>query len=183
MAIEKWQVPRIEDVKNEINHYIKDINRVNAISSTLSKAVEMHNGKCWNNKIKKSIEEKVRETYNSAYLYTFWDNGKFVVTINLHIPYALKRVYKADDEKLYTQAGNFRINAQEWQEQARSYSQKCTDYIKKLEADKKNLEDVVGKYGKLLDDAMHVAGSLQPETRNSIRGVNLFRPPFPRLFE
>lgn len=182
MAIEKWQVPRIEDVKNEIGHYIKDIGMVNAISLTLSRAVEMYNGKCWNSKIEKKIEEKVRETYNSAYLCTFWDNGKFVVTINLHIPYALKRVYVADDEKLYTQAGNFRINAQEWQKQANSYSQKCTDYIKKLEADKENLEDVVSKYNKSLDDTIHLANSLQSETRDSICGAGLFHSPIPRLF-
>lgn len=185
MAIEKWQVSRIEDVKNEIGHYIKDISRVDAISLTLSKAVEMYDGKCWNKKIEKSIEEKVKSTYNFVYLCGLWDNGKFYIVpsfLGMHIPYALIRAYVANDEKLYTQAGNFRINAQEWQEQARSYSQKCADYIKKLEADKENLEDVVNKYNKLLDDAIHVAESLQSETRDSICGARLFYSPIPRLF-
>lgn len=185
MAIEKWQVSRIEDVKDEIDHYIKDIGRVNAISLTLSKAVEMYNGKCWNKKIEKKIEGKVKETYNFVHLCVLWDNGKFYIVpsfLGMHIPYALKRVYVADDEKLYTQAGNFRINAQEWQEQASIYSQKCADYIKKIEADKENLEDVVSKYNKLLDDAIHVANSLQLETRDSIRGARLFFLPIPRLF-
>ena len=185
MAIEKWQVSSIEDVKNEINHYIKDIGRINAISLTLAEAVEMYNGKCWNSKIEKKIEEKVKETYNFVYLCWLWDNGKFYIAPNflgMHVPYALRRVYEADDEKLYTQAGNFRINAQEWQKQANSYSQRCADYIKRLEADKENLEDVVRKYNKALDDAIHVANSLQSETRDSIRGVRLFYSPIPRLF-
>lgn len=185
MAIEKWQVSRIEDVKDEINHYIKDIGRINAISLTLAEAVEMYNGKCWNKKIEKSIEEKVKEAYGFAYIFALYDNGLFYITPSfpeMCIPYTLKRVYEADDEKLYTQAGNFRINAQEWQEQANSYSQKCADYIKNLEADKENLEDVVNKYNKLLDDAIHVADSLQTETRDSICGARLFYSPIPRLF-
>jgi hypothetical protein len=185
MAIEEWQVSRIEDVKDEINHYIKDIGRINAISLTLVKAVGLYNGKCWNKKIEKSVEEKVKSTYNFVYFSGLWDNGKFYIAPNflgMHVPYALRRVYKADDEKLYTQAGNFRINAQEWQEQARSYSQKCADYIKKLEADKENLEDVVNKYNKLLDDAIHVAESLQSETCDSIREARLFHSPISRLF-
>lgn len=185
MAIEKWQVSRVEDVKDEISRYIKDIGRINAISLTLAEAVEMYNGKCWNSKIEKKIEEKVKETYNFVYLCGLWDNGKFYIVPSfpgMHIPYALKRMYVANDEKLYTQAGNFRINAQEWQEQANSYSQKCADYIKNLEADKENLEDVVNKYNKLLDDAIHVADSLQTETRDSICGVRLFYSPIPRLF-
>ena len=57
MAIEEWQVSRIEDIKDEINHYIKDIGMVDAISLALSKAVEMYDGKCWNSKIEKKIEE------------------------------------------------------------------------------------------------------------------------------
>lgn len=185
MAIEEWQVSRIEDIKDEINHYIKDIGRVDAISLALSKAVEMYDGKCWNSKIEKKIEEKVKEPYNFVHLCTFWNNGEFVVAISfngMHIPYALKRVYIADDEELYTQAGNFRIDAQEWQEQARSYSQKCADYIKKLEADKENLEYVVSKYNKVLDDSIHLANSLQSETRDSIRVAGLFYSPIPRLF-
>ena len=185
MAIEKWQVSRIKDVKNEIDHFIKDIDRINAISLTLSKVVELYDGKCWNKKIEKSIEEKVKSTYNFVYLCGLWDNGKFYIVpsfLGMHIPYALRRAYVADDEKLYTQAGNFRINAQEWQKQANSYSQKCADYIKKLEADKENLEDVVSKYNKLLDDAIHLADSLQSETRDSIRVAGLFHSPIPRLF-
>lgn len=185
MTIEQWQISRIEDVKNEINHYIKDIGRINAISLALSKTVELYDGKCWNKKIERSVEEKVKSTYNFVYLCGLWDNGKFYIApscLGMHVPYALRRVYKADNEKLYTQAGNFRINAQEWQEQARSYSQKCADYIKKLEADKGNLEDVVSKYNKALDDAIHLANSLQSETCSSIREAGLFHSPIPRLF-
>ena len=185
MTIEQWQVSRIEHVKEEIGHYIKDIGRVNAISLTLSKAVGMYDGKCWNKKIGKEIEGKVESTYNSMYIFELWDDGEFYITPRfpgMHVPYDLRRVYKADDEKLYTQAGNFRINAQEWQKQANSYSQKCEDYIKRLEADKENLEDVVSKYNKLLDDAIHVADSLQSETRDSIREARLFYSPIPRLF-
>lgn len=186
MAIEKWQVSRIEDVKDEINHYIKDIGRINAISLTLSKTVELYDGKCWSKKIEKTVEEKGRLSYKFVSLCVLWDNGEFYVVpsfLGMHIPYALRRMYKADDEKLYTQAGNFRIDAQEWQKQANDYSQKCADYIKKLEADKENLENVVDKYNKLLDNAIHVADSLQTETRDFIRGAYLFFPPIPRLFK
>ena len=56
------------------------------------------------------------------------------------------------------------------------------DYIKKLEADKENLEYVVSKYNKVLDDSIHLANSLQSETRDSIRVAGLFYSPIPRLF-
>lgn len=189
MAIEKWQVSRIEDVKNIINHMINDVGRVNEISLALSKEVEKYDGKCWNKKIEMSLEKNIKSSYGYVYIfcdYNNYENGTFFVTCNfpgMNIPYDLKRIYVAEDEKLYTQAGNFRINVKAWQTYAKSYSQRCADCIKKLEADKENLENIIGRYNELLDGIIHIANSLQSETRNAIRESYLFHSPIPRLFK
>lgn len=183
--IEKWQVSRIDDAKDIINHMVKDIGRINAISSTLSKEVEKYDGKCWNKKIETSLRKNIMPIYEYACIFGDYENGTFFVTgsfLGMNVPYDLQRVYVAEDKKLYTPAGNFRINAKEWQAYAKSYSQLCTGYVKKLEADKENLENIVSKYNELLDSLVHVAKSLQSETRDAIRKSYLFNSPIYRLF-
>lgn len=185
MAIEKWQVSRIDDAKDILNHMIKDISKVNEISLTLSQAVEAYNGKCWNSKIDNEIYKKIKSAYKYVYINGSYENGTFSVTVNfpgMKIPYNLKCVYVAEYEKLYTQAGNFRINAKAWQMYAKSYSQLCADYVKKLEADKENLENIVERYNGLLDGLTRIANSLQSETQDAIREARLFYSPIPRLF-
>lgn len=121
--IEKWQVSRIDDVKNILNHMIKDIGRVDEVSLTLSKEVEKYDGKCWNKKIDTELTKSVKSAYSYTYIFGDYENGTFSVTCNfpgMNIPYNLKRVYEVEYEKLYTPAGNFRINAKEWKAYAKS---------------------------------------------------------------
>lgn len=185
MAIEKWQVSRLENAKDILNHMIKDISKVNEISLTLSQAVEAYDGKCWNSKIDNEIYKKIKSTYKYVYICGSYENSMFSVTVDfpeMKIPYNLKCVYAAEYEKLYTQAGNFRINAKAWQMYEKSYSQMCADYVKKLETDKENLENIVSQYNELLDGLTRIANSLQSETQDAIHEARLFYPPIPRLF-
>lgn len=183
--IEKWQVSRIDDAKNILNHMIEDIDRINEIALTLSEEVEKYDGKCWNKKIETSLRKNIMPIYEYACIFGDYGNGKFFVKVDftgMKIPYNLKCVYVAEYEKLYTQAGNFRINAKAWQMYAKSYSQLCADYIKKLEADKENLENIVSQYNGLLDSLTRIANSLQSETQDAIHEARLFYSPIPRLF-
>lgn len=185
MTIEKWQVSRIENAKDIINHMVKDIGRVSEVSLTLSKEVKKYDGKCWNKKIESELEKNIKSSYGYAYILGDYENGMFFVKVNfpgMNIPYDLKRVYEAEYEKLYTPAGNFRINAKEWKAYAKSYSQLCADYVEKLEADKENLENIVSQYNGLLDSLTRIADSLQSETCDAIHQAHLFYSPIPRLF-
>ena len=150
----------------------------------LAQEVVQFDGKCWNNKIQHELTKKIYLACN-GYIKTEYKGGFFTVEIHMggdKIPYDLLKVYRSKDKKLYTKAGNYRINAQNWQAQADAYCGICDVTIKRLENDLKGLYAFVEKYQSLLDELEKLPDSLQVETRNSIRHAGVFYAPIPSLF-
>ena len=180
----EWQECRIQDVKTELNHMIDGIKTLCCVAIDLSHIVAIYDGKCWNKKIESEITKKLQSTYK-WHIFSDYKKGVFSVEVfppGAKIPYGLSTVYKAEEGKLYTTAGNFRIDAKNWQAQTDAYIQICNSCIKKISADMQNLDNFVNQYNRLVDELEHIGKTIQPETRDIIRQYLLFYEPIPCLF-
>lgn len=163
---------------------IDNTEKMKKLSRFLSQEIVKFDGKVWNKKIEHTLNKKVYDICK-AYILTEYKGGVFSLDIHLtyaKIPYNLVTVYKSKDKTLYTQAGNYRINAQNWQSQADAYCDVCDVTIESFKNDLDNLEAFVEKYNALLYELENLSNSLQIETRNIIRQTSLFYAPIPSLF-
>lgn len=182
--MKNWQKNRIQDTKNAINNMIANIEKMKKVSCFLSQEVVQFDGKVWNKKIEHTLNKKIYDMCK-GYILTEYKGGIFSLDIHLSygkMPYELFTVYKSKDKALYTQAGNYRINAQNWQSQADAYCGVCDVTIESFKNDLDNLDTFVEKYNALLDELENLPNSLQIETRNIIRQTSLFYAPIPSLF-
>lgn len=133
MTIEQWQIPKIERVKEEIDNQTKLVENFIDMASEIPSLVAPYNGKVWKKNIENAINDKLFPVYASALEPEYDKYDKYMFKINLYrIPWYLPLYYKAENCKLYTQAGNYRIDVEDWQRQTGKFIKNCNGIITKM---------------------------------------------------
>lgn len=183
--ITEYKKGKVQAVKDELGKMIKGLTVARSVALAFPSMAKEYDGKCWNSRIEKSLQVRVK-TEKETYMFTGRNNdGRFVVSILLYsveLPYAMNTVYRAEKDDLYTKAGNFRIDSQDWQAWANKYAKQCDDYIVKFKADIEKIDCLISEYDLLLEKSEQIANSVQVETRNTIKRTGIFREPIIRLF-
>ena len=120
---------------SQVARVIDAINQERCIALDLSCHVALYDGEVWNKEIEKALDDKIYSTYK-WHISSECKEGKFTIKAfvrsNVEPAYDLDTIYRTEDEKLYTKAGDFRINARQWQEWANKYASQCGDSIRKI---------------------------------------------------
>lgn len=181
-----WKKDKVQAVKDELGKMIKGLAVARSVALAFPSMAKAYDGKCWNSRIEKDLQARTKID-KEVYMFTGRNNeGKFVVSIMLYgveLPYAMNAIYRAEKDELYTNAGNFRIDSQDWQEWANKYASQCDDYIVKLKADIEKIDCLISEYDALLEKSEQIANSVQIETRTTIKRAGIFREPIIRFFK
>lgn len=184
--MKNWQKDNVQATKDILDSMIKGLFAARSIALELSKAVTEYDGKCWNRKIEKTLQKKIKND-NEWYMFSDYNlQRKFHIAIMIYgieLPYGMNVIYRAENKSLYTVAGNYRISSKDWQKWANEYAKNCYDYIGKLKLDIENIDCLVGEYNSLLEKSEQIANSVQIETRNIIKRTGVFYPPITRLYK
>lgn len=175
MAIEKWQISKIERVKGEIDNQTKLVESFIDMVSKIPSLVAPYNGKVWKKNIENAINGKLFPVYKSALEPKYDKYDKYMFKVNLyHVPWYLPLYYKAENCKLYTQAGNYRIDVEDWQRQTNKFVENCNGIITKMKSDKDDLENIVSEYNELLAKADTIGNNIYPPIIDMMQKNNLF---------
>lgn len=181
-----WKKDKVQAIKDELGKMIKGLAIARSVALTFPRIAKTYDGKCWNSRIEKDLQERIK-IEKEVYMFTGRNNeGKFVVSILLHgveLPYTMNIIYRAEEDDLYTEAGNFRIDSQDWQEWANKYAKQCDDYTVKFKADIEKIDCLISEYDALLEKSEQIANSVQIETRTTIKRAGIFREPIIRFFK
>ena len=183
----EYEKGKVQAVKDELGKIIKDLAVARSVALAFPSIAKEYDGKCWNSRIEKDLQARTK-VEKEVYMFTGRNNdGRFVVSILLYsgveLPYTMNTVYRAEKDDLYTKAGNFRIDSQDWQEWANKYAKRCDDYIVKFKADIEKIDCLISEYDALLEKSEQIANSVQVETRTTIKRAGIFREPIIRLFK
>lgn len=182
--MEDWQVSRIENVKNEIDNNIKLVKRFIDMASEIPYLVAPYDGKVWKSSIENAINDKLFPVYKSSLEPEYDKYDKYMFKVNLyHVPWYLPLYYKAEKSDLYTKAGNYRIDAKDWQQQANKFCKTCNGIITKMQSDKNDLENIVNEYNYLLEKSDMLTRNIYPPIIDTIKGNNIFYQPLNHLYK
>lgn len=181
-----WKKDKVQAVKDELGKMIKGLAVARSVALAFPSMAKAYDGKCWNSRIEKDLQARTKID-KEVYMFTGRNNeGKFVVSIMLYgveLPYTMNIIYRAEEDDLYTEAGNFRIDSQDWQEWANKYAKQCDDYTVKFKADIEKIDCLISEYDALLEKSEQIANSVQVETRTTIKRAGIFREPIIRFFK
>lgn len=180
--MQEWEERKIKEIENNIDNTITGLNIARCMAVDVSQRIALHDGKCWNNRIRKDINDFLASTYEGRCIVAGYDyDCTFRIELQ-GVPYIVPSLYVGRDKHLYTKAHNYRIDVKDIQAQAETFIAKCDKLAGELKRDKENLLSVISQYHILLAKAEQIANTVTPFTRETIRDSKLFSRPVYSFF-